>query len=71
MAEKVVWPLGRLVYSPISIASRPSDLKGKTICELSDYAFKSEYVFPLLRMNGKTRSFCLPFPQLGSTVISR
>lgn len=46
---KVVWPLGQSVYQTISLKPGISDLKGKTICELSDFAFRSQDVFPLLR----------------------
>jgi hypothetical protein len=48
-AYEVVWPLGRAEYQPIELKPRPSDLKGKTICELSDYGFRSEEIFPILR----------------------
>ncbi|MFC1965325.1 hypothetical protein ACFLWI_00005 [Chloroflexota bacterium] len=46
---EVVWPLGKLA-GPI-LPSRPglNDLKGKTICELSDYNFRAWEVFPIVR----------------------
>ena len=46
---EVVWPLGKLVYQ--TLPSKPSltDLKGKTICELSDWGFRMEEVFPMVR----------------------
>jgi hypothetical protein len=46
---KVVWPLGKLTYQPVSIKPRPSDLKGITVCELSDYGFRAEEIFPIVR----------------------
>ena len=46
---KVVWPLGRLAYQPMAIKPRPTDLKGMTICELSDYGFRAEEIFPIIR----------------------
>jgi hypothetical protein len=46
---KVLWPLGKSVYQPERIAPRLSDLSGKTICELSDWLFKAEDVFPIIR----------------------
>jgi hypothetical protein len=46
---KVVWPLGNITYQPITIKPRPASLNGLTICELSDYGFKGEVIFPLIR----------------------
>ena len=46
---KVVWPLGKLAYQMLSLGPRLSDLKGKTICELSDWMFRAEEVFPIIR----------------------
>jgi hypothetical protein len=46
---KVVWPLGKLAYEALALKSRVSDLKGKTIGELSDYGFRAEAIFPLVR----------------------
>jgi len=46
---RVVWPLGKLAYRAVALKSRISDLKGKTICELSDYGFRAETIFPLVR----------------------
>ena len=47
--HEVVWPLGKLAYQTLSLAPRVSDLRGKTICELSDWLFKVEEVFPIIR----------------------
>lgn len=46
---RVVWPLGKLTYQPVNLKPRPADLDGITICELSDYGFKAEIIFPLIR----------------------
>jgi hypothetical protein len=46
---KVVWPLGKLTYQPITLKHRPAELNGLTVCELSDYGFKAEEIFPLIR----------------------
>ena len=46
---KVVWPLGELAYQVPSLGPRVSDLKGKTVCELSDWIFRAEEVFPMIR----------------------
>jgi hypothetical protein len=46
---KVVWPLGRLAYEPMTLATRPPSLDGLTVCELSDFGFKAEVIFPIIR----------------------
>jgi hypothetical protein len=46
---KVVWPLGKLAYQPIKLKPRPANLDGLTICELSDYGFRAEEIFPIIR----------------------
>jgi ABC-type amino acid transport substrate-binding protein len=48
-AYKVVWPLGKQNFKALSLKPRVSDLKGKTICELSNYSFKADEIFPLIR----------------------
>ncbi len=45
----VVWPLGKLASPELDLPSRVSDLKGKTVAELSDYLFKAEKIFPFIR----------------------
>jgi hypothetical protein len=51
----VVWPLGKLAYQPVNLKPRPADLNGLTIGELSDYGFKAEEIFPLIRKLLKQR----------------
>ena len=46
---KVVWPLGKLTYQPVTLKPRPTDFNNLTVCELSDYGFKAEIIFPILR----------------------
>lgn len=46
---EVVWPLGRSVYETIPLAKRAPDLQGKTICELWDWLFKGDEMFPIIR----------------------
>lgn len=46
---RIVWPLGKLAYQPVDLKPRLSDLKTKTICELSDYGFRAEEIFPIVR----------------------
>jgi ABC-type amino acid transport substrate-binding protein len=33
----------------VELKPRISDLNGKTICEVSDYGFRSEEIFPVIR----------------------
>ena len=44
-----VWPLGKLAYRNVALKPRIADLNGKTICELSDYSFRGEEIFPIVR----------------------
>jgi hypothetical protein len=46
---KVVWPLGKLGYQNMALKPRIIDLKDKIICELSDYSFRGEEIFPIVR----------------------
>ena len=46
---QVVWPLGKLAYQNVTLQPRIADLNGKTICELSDYSFRGEEIFPIVR----------------------
>jgi len=44
-----MWPLGKLAYQTVALQPRIADLKGKTVCELSDYGFRGEEIFPIIR----------------------
>jgi len=46
---KVVWPLGKMAYQTVALQPRIADFNGKTICEVSDYGFKGEEIFPIIR----------------------
>ena len=46
---EVVWPLGQLAYDEVATPDRFSDLNNKTVCELWDWLFKGEEIFPMLR----------------------
>ena len=46
---KVVWPLGKLAYEKVSPAHCVPDLSYKTICELWDWRFRGEEIFPIIR----------------------
>ncbi len=45
----VVWPLGKLDSPEVDLPPVISDLRGKTVAELSDYLFKAEKIFPFIR----------------------
>jgi len=63
---KVVWPLGRLAYQPMALKPRPPDLKGMTVCELSDYGFSAEEIFPIVRASLSKRYSGLKFIEYAS-----
>jgi hypothetical protein len=46
---EVVWPLGKMVAEKVSLTPRIADMSGKTVCELSDFGFRAEEIFPLIR----------------------
>jgi ABC-type amino acid transport substrate-binding protein len=46
---RVVWPLGKAAYQPVALKPRPAGLTGLTVCELSDYGFRAEEIFPIIR----------------------
>lgn len=52
---EVVWPLGRLGVKKASLAPRLAGLEGKTICELSHYAYRGDDIFPALRESLRKR----------------
>ena len=45
---EVVWPLGKSTGGRAAQRSSVSDLRDKTICELSDWLFRTEEVFPIV-----------------------
>ncbi|MBI2908317.1 MAG: hypothetical protein HYX92_11770 [Chloroflexi bacterium] len=45
----VVWPLGKSVFEALPLANRADDLSGKTVCELWEWLFRGEEIFPILR----------------------
>jgi hypothetical protein len=44
----VVYPLGKTMIKEIPLALRLTDLRGKTICALSNYVFQYKITFPAL-----------------------
>ena len=46
---EVVWPLGKSAYEVVDVPDPVSNLNGKTICELWDWVFAGEEIFPKIR----------------------
>ena len=46
---EVVWPSAKSTYEIISPAHRTPDLSGKTVCQLWNWKFKGDEIFPVLR----------------------
>ena len=44
---EVVWPRGRRVAPDIDYARRLDTLEGKTVCELWDWVFRGDEIFPV------------------------
>lgn len=42
----VVWPRSEKTVGITALAPRPSTLEGKTVCELWDYLFRGDEIFP-------------------------
>src|SRR4051794_29368469 len=45
---EVVWPLGRSVCKATALAPAILDLNGKTVCELWDWVFRGDQMFPII-----------------------
>ncbi|MBI2910241.1 MAG: hypothetical protein HYX92_21575 [Chloroflexi bacterium] len=43
---EVVWPLGASMYNPQATAREVTDLSGKTVCQLWDWVFRGNEIFP-------------------------
>ena len=46
---EVVWPLGKSVYQVLTSRPGVTDLSGKMVCELWEYLFRGDEVFPIIR----------------------
>ncbi|MBI2910363.1 MAG: hypothetical protein HYX92_22185 [Chloroflexi bacterium] len=46
---EVVWPLGKSIGEAVPLARRAPDLRGKTVCQVWDWLFRGDEVFPLIR----------------------
>ena len=51
----VVSPVGEYIGEKLPTASRLPDLKGKTVCEVTNGAFRGDALFPLIRELFKKR----------------
>ena len=58
---EVVWPLGRSASEVVPLAPRVSDLSGKTVCELWDWLFKGDEMFPIIREKLRARYHGIKF----------
>ncbi|MFC1928248.1 hypothetical protein ACFLXK_01420 [Chloroflexota bacterium] len=45
---EVVWPRGKKVVESVRFAKRPDTLDGKTVCNLWDWAFRGDKMFPVI-----------------------
>ncbi len=45
---QVVWPRGRRTISSVSLAKRLDTLEGKTVCELWDWVYRGDEMFPVI-----------------------
>ena len=52
---EVVWPLGRFVSPPVDPAPGFADLNGKTVCELWDWVFRGDQMYPILNAELRKR----------------
>ena len=45
---EVVWPLGRCVSPPLTLAPPVEDLNGKTVCEFWGWVYRGDQIFPII-----------------------
>lgn len=45
----VLWPLARRAVRQVTSAQRLADLSGKTICEVWDFIFRGDVIYPEIR----------------------
>lgn len=66
----VVWPRGRMTVEVRPLAERLESLNGKTVCELWDYLFRGDEIFPWIRDGLRARFPDVDFvryDEIGST----
>jgi len=47
-AYEVVWPLGKAVVTPVDLAPAILDLNGRTVCEMWNWGFRGDQIYPIL-----------------------
>lgn len=52
---EVLWPLAKKAKAPGSTAHAVGDLSGKTVCELWDFIFRGEVIYPQIRERLRAR----------------
>jgi hypothetical protein len=52
---EVVWPLGRVATEAVDLAPALSDLNGKTVCELWDWLFRGDQMYPVINEELRAR----------------
>ena len=45
---EVLWPRGQKTMAVSDLAPRLGDLNGKTVCQLWDYLFRGDEIFPMI-----------------------
>ena len=66
----VVWPRGEKTVAVSDLAPRLDTLQGKTVCQLWDYLFRGDEIFPMLENElGKRYPGVrfVPYSEFGST----
>ena len=51
----VVWPRSEKTAAITALAPRPDTLEGKTVCQLWDYLFRGDELFPVLEAELRSR----------------
>ena len=66
----VVWPRGEKTVAVSDLAPRLDTLNGKTVCQLWDYLFRGDEIFPMVEAELAKRFEGIrfvPFSEFGST----
>ena len=67
---RVVWPRGEKTVAVSDLAPRLDTLDGKTVCQLWDYLFRGDEIFPMVEAELTSRFDGLrfvPYSEFGST----
>lgn len=68
--EAVVWPRSAKTAEIVPLAKRLDSLDGKTVCQLWDYMFRGDEIFPMLEQalgERFTGVKFIPYEEFGST----